>query len=147
MWMSRWENWPFFDVEKTLEEMDRFFDSVNRPLGLRSVPRGTFPAINVYDQDGALTMTAEIPGITAEDLDLSVMQDTVTLKGRRKESDDPEGTRVYRRERIGGEFARTLTLPAAVNPETVNAEYKNGVLTVRMEKAAEARAKKIKIQS
>jgi len=145
MFLSRWDNWPFFDMEKTLEEMDRFFGG--RPLGLRSVPRGTFPAINVYDQDGATILTAEIPGIKPDDLDLSVVQDSVTLKGQRKDPDWPEGTRVYRKERLTGQFMRTVTLPAPVNPDSVKAEYKNGILTVHMEKAAEARAKKIKIQA
>lgn len=147
MLTRRWDNWPFFDVEKTLEEMDRFFDSVGRPLGLRSVPRGTFPAINVYDQDSAVVVMAEIPGVRAEDLDVSVLQDTLTLKGQRKDPEYPEGTRIYRKERISGEFMRTVTLPTSVNPDTVQAEYKNGVLIVQMEKAAEAKAKKIKIKS
>ena len=147
MFLSRWDRWPFYDMEKTLEEMDRLFGSVGRPLGLRSVPRGTFPAINVYDQDGAIILTAEIPGIKPEDLELSVVQDSVTLKGQRKDPDYPEGTRMYRKERLAGEFMRTVTLPVPVNPDTVKAEYKNGILTVHMEKAAEAKAKKIKIQA
>lgn len=141
------DNWfGFFDVEKTLAEMDRMFGSVGQPLGLRSVPRGTFPAVNVYSRGDEAVLVAEVPGVEPDDLEVSVENDTVTLKGKRTEP-GAEQDRCYRRERPQGEFLRTVTLPAAVNPETVRAEYKNGVLKVRMEKAEQARAKKIQIQS
>lgn len=147
MFISRWDRWPFFDMDKTLEEMDRVFGTLGRPLGLRSVPRGTFPAMNLYDQDGALVLTAEIPGVDPEQLELTVLNDSITLKGQRKEPELPEGTRCYRKERITGEFVRTVSLPDSVDPDQVKADYKNGVLTVRLTKAVEARAKKIKIQA
>lgn len=141
------DNWfPFFDVEKTLSEMDRMFDAVGRPLGIRSVPRGTFPAINVYNSRDEAVLVAEIPGVEPGDLDISVQNDTVTLKGKRSEKADPKD-RYYRRERAQGEFMRTVTLPAPINPETVRAEYKDGVLKVHMEKAEQAKAKKIQIHS
>lgn len=141
------DNWfPFFDVEKTLAEMDRMFDAVGRPLGLRSVPRGTFPAINVYDEGDAAVLTAELPGVEPEDIELTVQGETLTLKGRRCETPG-EKSRVYRRERPQGEFMRTVTLPAPVNADKVKAEYRNGLLRVHMEKAAEAKAKKIEIHS
>jgi hypothetical protein len=77
MWFDNWS--PFFDVGKTLEEMDRILDAVGRPLSLRSVPRGTFPAINVYDQGGATVLMAEVPGVKSEDLELTVVGDSLTL--------------------------------------------------------------------
>jgi HSP20 family protein len=141
------DNWfGFFDVEKTLAEMDRMFDAVGRPLGIRSVPRGTFPAINVYDEGDGAVLTAELPGVAPEDIELTVQNETLTLKARRHEQAG-EQSRVYRRERTQGEFLRTVTLPAPVNAETVKAEYKNGLLRVHMEKAPEAKAKKIEIRS
>jgi len=141
------DNWfPFFDVEKTLAEMDRMFDAVGRPLGLRSVPRGTFPAINIYEQEDAAVLTAELPGVEPDDIELTVQNETLTLRGRRREAHG-EQDRVYRRERPQGEFMRTVTLPAPVNADKVKAEYRNGLLRVHMEKAAEAKAKKIEIHS
>lgn len=145
MMLDRWS--PFIDVGKTLEEMDRMFGRVGRPLGLRSVPRGTFPAINVYAQDDAVVVVAELPGVKAEDLDLSVLNDSLTLKGERADEPPAEGDRYYRRERMSGAFARTINLPDPVDPDSVRAEYKNGVLKIHMAKAQEARAKKIAIQS
>jgi HSP20 family protein len=144
MWFENWS--PFFDVGKTLEEMDRILNAVGRPLSLRSVPRGTFPAINVYDQGGAVVMTAEAPGMKIEDVELTVLGDSLTLKGERK-SAEGEDERYYRRERPMGTFTRTVTLPTPVNADSVKAEYRDGVLRVHMEKAEEAKAKKIQIAS
>ena len=141
------DNWsPFFDVAKTLEEMDRIFGAVGRPIGLRSVPRGTLPAINIYNQGDDAILTAEIPGINTDDMELTVLGDSVTLKGERKEQTKKE-ERFYRKERPMGAFTRTVTLPDPVDPNSVKATYNNGVLTVRMSKAKEAKAKKIKIKS
>jgi HSP20 family protein len=137
---------PFFDMAKTLEEMDRAFDGIGRPLGLRSVPRGTFPAINLYEQGDAVVMTAEIPGVKPDELELTVLGDSVVLKGQRK-AEPSNGDRIYRRERAAGPFARTVTLPESIDPNSVQAEYRDGVLRVRMEKARKAKAKKIEIKS
>jgi len=145
MLVDQW--FPFFDVGKTLEEMDRAFGRMGRPLGLRSVPRGTFPAINIYQQDDAILLMAEVPGVEPKSLDLTVLNDSVTLKGRREEKDNPEAHRFYRRERPQGDFARTVTLPEAINPDSVRAQYADGVLTIRMEKADSAKVHKIVIQS
>ncbi|RPJ27274.1 MAG: Hsp20/alpha crystallin family protein [Planctomycetaceae bacterium] len=145
MVVDRW--FPFFDVGKTLEEMDRMFGPLGQPVGVRSVPRGTFPAVNVYEQGDKVVLMAEIPGVKPEQLDLTVLGDSVTLKGRRQEEDLPDGERFYRRERPVGAFTRTVTLPEAINPDSVQAQYKDGVLKVRMEKAEQARAKKITIKS
>jgi HSP20 family protein len=144
MWFDTWV--PFFDMQKTLDEMDRILNAVGQPLGLRSVPRGTFPAINVYDQGNTAVLMAEIPGVKAEDMELTVLGDSVTLKGERRE-DAAEGERYYRRERPVGSFVRTVTLPTEVNPDSVKAEYRDGVLTVRMDKVEEARARKVEIKS
>jgi len=144
MWFENWS--PFFDVGKTLEEMDRILNAVGRPLSLRSVPRSTFPAINVYDQGQALVMTAEAPGMKSGDFELTVLGDSLTVKGERK-VEESEQERYYRRERPMGAFTRTVTLPTPVDTNSVKAEYRDGVLRVYMEKAEEAKAKKIKIAS
>ena len=144
MLLNTW--YPFYDVSKTLDEMDRIFDAVNRPLGLRSVPRGTFPAINIYNQGEKAVLIAEIPGVDPNKLELTVLGDTVTIKGERVD-ECQENDHVYRKERICGQFSRTLTLPDAVNPDTVKAVYNNGILKVSLEKADAVKAKKIKIKS
>ncbi len=145
MLVDQW--FPFFDVGKTLEEMDRVFSRMGQPLGLRSVPRGTFPAINVYEQDEGIVLTAEVPGVRPDDLELTVLNDSVTLKGQRKEVEPPNGSRMYRRERAVGAFARTVTLPERIDPNSVQARYQDGILRMRMSKAQEAKPKKVRIKS
>lgn len=144
MLLKSWD--PFYDIAKTFEEFDRFFGSAGSPIGLRSVPRGTFPPINIYSQDDKAILTAEIPGVDAKDIDLTVLGDCVTVKAERKETANKD-ERFYRRERPFGTFTRTVTLPDPVDPGSVKAAYKDGVLTVEMSKAEEAKAKKIKIKS
>lgn len=144
MFLDSW--FPYYDVSKTLDEMDRILNAVNRPLGLRSVPRGTFPAVNVYDQGSKALLTAELPGVDPNKLEVTVLNDTVTLKGERS-TDTEKADQVYRRERPSGSFERTLTLPASINPDSVRAEYKNGILKVTMEKAESEKARKIPIHS
>lgn len=144
MWRNNWLS--FYDMDKTLDEVERLFNAVNRPLGLRSVPRGTFPPINVYNQGDKSVLVAEVPGIEPEKLGLTVLDDTVTLTGTREAEDDAHA-QVFRRERPVGEFSRTVTLPDAVNPNTVKAEYDDGVLRVTMEKAEAVKARQIPIKS
>jgi len=144
MLLDRW--FPFFDVDKTLEEIDRMFGTAGLPLGLRSVPRGTFPAVNLYDQGNTVVLTAEIPGVKTEDLDLMVLNDSVTLKGQRTD-EVKENDQFHRKERPTGSFTRTLSLQNPVDPDSVKAEYRNGILKVTMEKSEEVKAKKIEIKS
>jgi len=144
MLLDRW--FPFFDVDKTLEEIDRMFGTAGSPLGLRSVPRGTFPAVNLYDQGNTVVLTAEIPGVKTEDLDLTVLNDSVTLKGQRAD-EAKEDDYFHRKERPTGSFTRTLSLQNPVDPDSIKAEYRNGILKVTMEKAEKAKAKKIEIKS
>jgi HSP20 family protein len=144
MWRNNWLS--FYDMDKTLDEVERLFNAVNRPLGLRSVPRGTFPPINVYNQGDKSVLVAEVPGIDPGKLGLTVLDDTVTLTGAREAEDDARA-QVFRRERPVGEFSRTVTLPEAVNPNTVKAEYQDGVLRVTMEKAEAVKARQIPIKS
>jgi len=141
------DNWnPFFDVAKTLEEFDRVFGAVGRPIGLRSVPRGTFPPINVYNREDTTILTAEAPGFSTEEIELTVLGDSVTLKGECKEP-TAEDERFYRKERPARTFMRTVTLPDSVDPDSVKATYINGVLKVEMDKAQKVKAKKIQIKS
>jgi len=137
---------PFFDMSKTLEEMDRIFGSVGRPASLRSVPRGTFPAINIYDQDDSVILTAEVPGVSKDALELSVLGKSVTLKGERK-AEETGAVSYYRNERPMGRFERTLTLPDSVKADSAKADYQDGILRVRMAKARPEKARKVKIKS
>jgi HSP20 family protein len=106
-----------------------------------------FPLLNVMELDDSFLVTAEIPGMRTEDLEIKVEGDTVTLKGERKPYEAGQDASYHRRERASGTFQRSLTLPAKVDPEQVKATYKDGVLTIRLGKEPTAAPKQIAISS
>ncbi|MBI4965219.1 MAG: Hsp20/alpha crystallin family protein [Desulfomonile tiedjei] len=106
-----------------------------------------FPLINVKESDASFTVTAEIPGMKSEDLEIKVEGDLLTLKGERKPYEMNEGASYHRRERATGTFQRSLTLPTRVNPDNVTATYKHGVLTITLNKEPATAPKQIKIVS
>jgi HSP20 family protein len=138
---------PFWDFEKAFSDMTKMFDAVEGPLSIRSMPRGTFPAINIYDNEKAILLTAEIPGLTAEDIELTVVENSVTIKGNRQDANSDENEKYYRRERPQGEFNRTISLPEKVDPEAVTAEYKNGILTITMPRVEKDQPRKITVKN
>jgi HSP20 family protein len=114
---------PFRDVRRLQAEMNRLFEN--------SAPQraGDFPAVNVYaNQDGAV-ITAELPGVRSDDLDISVHRDSVTLAGERRTETD-EATGYHRRERGQGRFVRALSTPFQIDPKRVEASMRNGALEV-----------------
>lgn len=126
------------------EEFDRVFDtsfgSVFRPLG--SLNRWN-PAVDVYQSKDQYTVHAELPGLKKEEIELSLNGDTLTISGERKqETKSEEGSRT---ERFFGKFQRSVILPVPVNAEKVNATYKDGILTVVLPKAEEAKPKQIPV--
>jgi HSP20 family protein len=106
---------------------------------------GVFPLVNLAEDDDSLFLTAELPGIDPQSLDLSIKSDTLTLKGSKKVEGGEQEVNFHRRERDAGSFRRSLTLPSKIQAEAVKAGFKNGILTVTMPKAAEARAHQIAI--
>ncbi len=135
---------PFVQLR---DEMDRlvgdFFGPVTSAPRAAVSPR-TFPALNVWETGDAVYAEAEVPGLKAEDLDISVVGGDLTIHGRRGET-QKEGVAYHRQERGVGEFNRVLRLPIEVDADKVEATLKDGVLTIKMPKAESAKPKKIKI--
>lgn len=104
-----------------------------------------FPALNVMKVDNSYVVTAEIPGMHAENLDIKVEGDTLTIKGERKPENLGEGLSYHRKERASGTFQRSLTLPSNVEPDEVKANYEDGVLTITLPMAKSAQPKQIAI--
>jgi HSP20 family protein len=130
------------------DEVDRLFDSfaLSKPGDVmrRFVQPQVFPAVNLWEQDDAVFVEAELPGVQQADLDLSVTGDELLLKGKRVPPRD--GSQAFhRRERGEGEFARAVKLPVDVNADAVEATLENGVLLVRLPKAEVVRPRKIPI--
>ena len=105
------------------------------------------PAVNVEESGDELVLTAEVPGMTAEDIDIELENNILTIRGEksfeRTEGEDDKRYHVW--ERRYGSFQRSFALPRTVRAEDIKAEYKDGILTIRMPKAAEAKSRKIQI--
>jgi HSP20 family protein len=105
------------------------------------------PAIDLSETDGEVILKASLPGVKPEDVDISINDGMLTVKGERKSEEKTEGANYYRQEIRYGAFSRSIPLPTRVNYEQADAEFKDGVLTVTLPKAEEVRPKQIKIRS
>lgn len=106
---------------------------------------GWTPALDVYEDKDQFTITAELPGMNKEDIDVSLHNGSLTLSGERKSEHQGEEAGVYRSERFFGRFQRSVDLPTAVVAEKVKAEYLNGILHITLPKAEEAKPKQISV--
>ncbi|AUX20194.1 heat-shock protein Hsp20 [Sorangium cellulosum] len=140
----------FAMMDELRRRMDRVFEEYEAP---RSSLRGEFdqaprvapgPRIHLFDTGKALVVKADLPGLTEKDVHISLNQDVLTLSGERK-SETPEGYLVHRKERGAVRFSRSFTLPSKVDPEKTSAVLKNGVLTLTLNKAAEAQPRQIAV--
>ena len=111
-------------------------------------PRGNWmPPVDVYETDGHdIVIKAELPDMTREDITVTVEHETLTIRGEKKFSGEVKEDRYRRNERSYGQFSRSFTLPNTVDPTKVNAEYKNGVLTVKLPYREEARPRTINVE-
>jgi len=132
-------------------EMDRLFDSFFRePFGgLDWSPWGAgewTPAVDIAESDKELTVRAELPGIDPKDLEISVSGNQLVLAGEKKESSEREEKDFYHTETRYGSFRRVVALPDGIDTENVDAQYANGVLTLRLKKTAQSAAKRIEVK-
>ncbi|UQZ89054.1 heat-shock protein Hsp20 [Deltaproteobacteria bacterium Smac51] len=141
---------PFWELEKMRDHMDSIYNALAGSVSqIRKNYTGVFPLVNLSEDDENLYLTAELPGAVKDKLEVSVKGDTLSLKGevRQAETEAGEEQTYHRRERESGSFRRNIDLPVKVNIDGVSAGFKNGVLTVTMPKAAEAKAHHIEIKT
>ena len=115
------------------------------PEESETVARAWAPRVDILENEASYQVTAELPGIKKEDVEITVENNLLTLKGDRKFEKDVNKEQYHRIERAYGSFARSFTLPNRVSQDQVQAKYDNGLLTITIPKAAEARPKKIEI--
>jgi HSP20 family protein len=134
------------DPFDALAGLQRAMDSVMGSdwFGSRTSGTGAFPLINVFHDGEDFVLVAELPGVNKENLDVQVRGDTLRIQGKKTISYDSDAS-VHRRERAAGEFDRTLTLPAEVDAAKVTAEYRDGVLTLRLPRAESAKPRNVTI--
>lgn len=145
--LTRWE--PFRDLVSLREAMDRLFEeSVVRPGGAALAPRATGTlAVDVYETDEDVVVKASVPGVDPEDLDLSITGDTLTIKGETRAEEEVEEENYVYRERRYGAFSRSMTIPTSVRADEADAEFDDGVLTLRLPKTEEVKPKTIKVKT
>lgn len=112
--------------------------------GIRSLPPGTFPAINVGSSEDGVTVYLFAPGIDAKKLDISIQQNVLSISGLREEPADQPDT-YYRRERFSGEFRRVISLPDDVDPDRVEASYRDGIVQIRVRRRESAKPRQITV--
>ena len=127
-------------------EMDDLFDSFFRGLDRPFAGYKAWPAIDVAEDDNSIVVRAEVPGCNAEDIDISVYGNTLTISGEKKLKEEKKEKGYYHVESSYGTFRRELTLATDVDSDKIDATCKDGVLSVTLPKAAKAKAVKVKIK-
>jgi HSP20 family protein len=136
---------PLVPFGQLRRELDHLLDNVPGAAGLRGALAGPFPAVNLWEDGDNLYAEAEVPGISMDGMDITVVGNQLTVGGRRQPIEG-EGVCCHRQERGAGDFKRTIELPVEVDADRVEAVLKNGVLAIQLPKAAPARARKIVVK-
>jgi HSP20 family protein len=147
MAIVRWGTNPdeISDFDRLRQEVNRLFN-VFSP-GTEPFVSRVYPALNLSDDGNNFYVRAELPGVKADSLDISVVEGQLLLRGERKIEPEEERAGYHRREREAGFFRRTIALPTRVDPGKVSASMKNGVLTVMLPRAEEAKPRKISVKA
>jgi HSP20 family protein len=153
MLLRRLTGWPMGDWRSPFEELEQIRREIDRAYGdlsgrvFRAQIAGVFPLTNVFEEKDNYYIRAELPGIKADELDISVTADSLSISGERKIAMEKENARYHRREREAGKFSRMISLPSQVDPEKADARSADGVLTVVLPKAQAAKPKQIAVKA
>jgi HSP20 family protein len=146
MTIVRWD--PFRNMTTLQDRINRVFDeAANRSNGYDDeVSKCDWrPIVDIYDSEKAIVINAELPGVTKDNITLDVKENILTLKGERKSGAEAKKENYYRMERCFGNFERAFTLPSAVDPEKITANFKDGILKIEIPKLEEKRPRQISI--
>ncbi|HET92304.1 MAG TPA: Hsp20/alpha crystallin family protein [Chloroflexi bacterium] len=145
--LVRWE--PFRDLISLREAMNRLFEeSVVQPAGGWLTPmQGATLAVDMYETDDAIVVKSALPGLNADDVNISITADTLTIKGETKAEEEIQEENYICREQRYGSFSRTLPIPVSVVADEAEAEFENGILTLTLPKAEEVKPKAIQVKA
>lgn len=137
---------PYSDFDQVRREMLRLLDTVaGETFG--DVGAGVFPPMNITQDDDNFYLRAEVPGIEPNELSISAVRNRVSLAGKREIQREHERVSYHRKERAGGSFNRTVTLPTEIEAERVDARYADGILTLTLPKAEETKPRQITVRT
>lgn len=145
--LLNWDSDLWGEFDRLQREMNELF---NRDVGwnsIRAVNRGAFPALNVGVTPEAVQVYAFMPGVDPKTLELSIQRNLLTIAGTRKLPEPAGGSQHYLQERFNGSFRRVITLPEDVDPNQVNAAYRDGVLQITIAKQEAAKPRQIQVHA
>jgi HSP20 family protein len=142
----KWSQLPAISsLQNEMNRMiDHFFRGVESDYGMES--GAWMPPVDLVENNEKITVKAEIPGVDPKEINISIQDNTLIIKGEKKEEKEEKGKNYYRMERRYGSFARSINLPASVDTGKVTAEYKNGVLEISLQKKEEVKPKQITVK-
>lgn len=144
MAIIKWD--PFRDLLSLPEEVGRVFGRTFGELAEPFFARGAWaPSLDMYETDNEIVVKAELPGLTSKDIDITVNEDSLTIKGERRLSDEVKEENYYRLERRYGMFQRVVPLPSPILKDKVKATFREGVLEIKMPKTKEIKPKRVKV--
>jgi HSP20 family protein len=149
----RLRRWPTWDLRSSFEELERMRRDMDRIFGdltgglWREPAAGVFPLVNVTENSENYYVRAELPGIKADQLDISVAGNSLSISGERKIPFENANAKYHRREREAGSFNRIISLPAPVDMSKVEARCLDGVLTIVLPKAESAKPRQISVKT
>jgi HSP20 family protein len=127
------------------QQMRQMQDELNRMIGTMRAPVREFPAMNIWANPTGAILTAQVPGVDPDSLDIAVHQETVSLRGTRTMEDFGEGAVIHRQERPTGNFTRSFVLPFRIDADAVQAKFERGILTLTLPRPASDQPHKIKV--
>ncbi len=141
---------PWKDIGSLQERINRMIDDTIKtlyPTDGEGLEKGTWaPAVDIYETNDSFVVSADLPGLNKDEIQIDLKDNTLTLKGEKKFEEKVSKDNYIRVERAYGSFVRSFTLPQNVDPEKIKAKYKDGVLEVTIPKKEEAKPKQIKVE-
>ena len=144
-YLTGFDNDVFDQFDRMRRQMDRMYGDGSGPAGIRSLAAGSFPAVNVGASEEQVDVYVFAPGMDPKTLNISLQQNLLTIEGERK-IEASEKVQYYRQERFSGGFRRVLTLPEDVDPDKVNASYRDGVLQITVQRREAVRPRQIEVK-
>lgn len=143
MQLIRWE--PFREVDTLQRQMNRLFDSLTHPTDGENLGLAFIPPVELHETPEAIHLKLEVPGMEPKDLDVQVTADSLSISGERKEETKTEEKGVMRTEFRYGQFRRVIPLSTRIQNDKVQAEYKDGILSLTLPKAEDDKTKVVKV--
>lgn len=141
-------NWPLFEFDDVQRRLRRLATEMMEPFSPTEPMALTWtPAVEIVEKDDELLLTAELPGLGPEEVEIELENNILTLRGEKKEEHEEKTTRYHVWERAYGAFERSLPLPKTVNADAIKADFHDGLLKIHLPKLAEARGRKIAIKA